>query len=119
MPTTLARELHATTLDELLTPLAALIADPREADANVRRILSRLAYLVSPGPARDGRGEFLLALNSVGIELFLEELSYDTTDGRPNRFRFGKLVNRSPGDLRAAFSELDRSGPVRPRPRGE
>ena len=50
-------------LDEMLEPIAALIADPRDCDLETARILERLAYLVTRGPARDGRAEFFKSMS--------------------------------------------------------
>lgn len=105
MSTTLARELSATQLDEILEPIAALIDDPRDAEDDIMRILERLAYLVARGPARDGRAEFLKAANVSTMTLFLEDIRHDTTNGEPNWFRLADVLRISPRRAREVFAD--------------
>ncbi|WP_426624458.1 hypothetical protein ACPPVW_18195 [Leifsonia sp. McL0607] len=104
MPPRLPRELSASQLDEMLAPIAALIADPRDCEPEALLILERLAYLVSRGPARDGRAEFLKSINVSAMTLFLEDIRHDTPDGAPNWFRLAQVLGRDPRSVRKAFS---------------
>lgn len=102
--TPLPHAFSANMLDELLEPIAALIRDPRDCDDETQRILERLAYLVTRGPARDGRAEFLKSMNIASMTLFVEDIRHDTPDGAPNWFRLAQVLGRDPKTVRDVFS---------------
>lgn len=104
LTTPLPHALSANMLDELLEPIAALIRDPRDCDDETQRILERLAYLVTCGPARDGRAEFLKSLSVSAITLFLEDIRHDSPNGEPNWFRLAQVLKTDPKIARDMFS---------------
>ena len=101
--TSIPHTLSSAALDELLTPIAALITDPRNCDLETGRVVERLAYLVTRGTARDGRVEFLKSMNVSAMTLFLEEIRHDSANGEPNWFRLAQILEMSPRDARDMF----------------
>ena len=90
-------------LDEMLAPIAALIDDPRDCSTETDRIMARLAYLVSRGPARDGRPEFLKSMTVSGIQLFREDVEHDSGGGEPKWWRLAQILDMSPKEARELF----------------
>jgi len=90
-------------LDELLEPIAALIQDPRNSDDEAARIIERLSYLVTRGPARDGRAEFLKSFAVASMGLVLDELNHGADGGDPNWFKLAQMFNVTPRVARQMF----------------
>lgn len=102
-------KLNTQALDELLEPIAALIQDPRDCDLETARIVERLAYLVTRGPARDGRAEFLKSISVSTLQLFIEDIRHDSGSEEPNWWRLAKVLGLSPKETRALFPTLAKS----------
>jgi len=90
-------------LDELLAPIADLIVNPRDCDEEVGRIIERLSYLVTRGPARDGSAELYRSFAVASMELFLAELRHGSTADEPNWFKLAQVFNVTPQVAREMF----------------
>lgn len=90
-------------LDEMLAPIAALIQDPRDCDLESGRIIERLTYMVTRGPARDGRADFLKSVGISATTLLLEDIRHDSGSEEPNWWRLAKALGLSPKEVRALF----------------
>ena len=96
-------KLSSHALGEMLEPIAALIADPRDCDLETGRMLERLAYLVTRGPARDGRAEFLKSMSVSSLQLFMEDIRHDSGGTETNWWLLAQVLGTSPKEARALF----------------
>ena len=95
-------------LDELLEPIADLIVNARDCDDEAARIIERLSYLTTRGPARDGSAELYRSFAVASMELFLTELRHGNTDIEPNWFKLAQVFNVSPQVAREMFPRTPR-----------
>ena len=96
--------LTTTQLDEIPEPIVELLGDPRDCDHEAKRIVERLAYLISRGPARDGRAEFLGSMSFGALMLALEEARHGSSDEKSNWFTLGQMFRMKPREVRDLFS---------------
>jgi hypothetical protein len=96
-------------LDELLEPVADLIPDPLDCDGEVRQVVDRLTYLVTRGPAKDGRTQMLASIAQAAVMLLNEELRGET-DPRRSMIDAGLVI---PASNRMELDTAPSTGAIR------